>query len=194
QTITSKESEDIFRLNFAIDKYKKGQQYDVAFSIFKDLMKDQYYSNSNDESKIKIYNQATYYSALCYLYEHGVEQDKAYALDITDNLHNSEDVWDIYQELIEDDEIKLTALIKIASCYNKKIIQSESLAFKIALELYSKNKYKESYEIFSKLSSSKNDVIKFLATCFKASYYISGYNNIKKDKNHATMLLGASLK
>ncbi|CAG8798341.1 2571_t:CDS:2, partial [Racocetra fulgida] len=73
------ESDDRFRLNFAIERYKRGYQYDVAFTIFESLRKEEYYSNSNDENK-------------------------AHALDITNHLHDSKDAWDIYQELIEDDE------------------------------------------------------------------------------------------
>ncbi|CAG8767737.1 9721_t:CDS:1, partial [Racocetra persica] len=68
-------------------------------------MTDQYYSNTNNEneSKIKIYVQATYYSALCYFHGCGVKQNKDYALSITNNLKDSKAVCNIYQELIEVD-------------------------------------------------------------------------------------------
>ncbi|CAG8831544.1 25242_t:CDS:2, partial [Gigaspora margarita] len=58
-------------------------------------------------------------------------------------------------ELTEDDKKKSTALISMASCYNKKkkLIQKEEITFKISLELYSKKKYKEAFDIFSKLTS-----------------------------------------
>ncbi|CAG8820143.1 24766_t:CDS:2 [Gigaspora margarita] len=80
-------------------------------------------------------------------------------------------------ELTEDDEKKSIALISMTSCYNKekKLIQKEEIAFKISLELYSKKKYKEAFDIFFKLTSSTNDEIKFIVTCLKASYNISGY-------------------
>ncbi|CAG8483464.1 10829_t:CDS:1 [Racocetra fulgida] len=168
------------RLNSAITKYQSGN-YQEAFSDLKNLLDEIY---PQEEGLIKIYGQATYYLALCSMQG---KKDREYTLKIANHLRDNklyEDAWNIYRELTKDDEVKLIALVYMAECF-KELIHKEELAFKIALELYSKKKYKESFDIFYKLSLSKNDEIKFLATCFIASYHISGYNNIKKDKELA---------
>ncbi|CAG8840296.1 28943_t:CDS:1, partial [Racocetra persica] len=140
-----KENKDIIlRINFAIDKYNKGI-YDYAFSALNDLTKEY-------NLKPKIYRLIEYYLAFCYIHGHGVKQDKAYALRITNHLRdnkNYEDALKIYLELTKADEVTLKAL---RNCYTfKELIHNEDLVFTIALELYSKQKYKESFDFFPNL-------------------------------------------
>ncbi|CAG8647315.1 16536_t:CDS:1, partial [Racocetra fulgida] len=82
-----------------------------------------------------------------------------HALRIADQLRDNkkyEDAWNIYHELTKDDKVKLTALINMADCY-KELSHKEDIAFTTALELYSNKKYKESFDIFCKLSLSKKN-------------------------------------
>ncbi|KAF0399008.1 hypothetical protein F8M41_009791 [Gigaspora margarita] len=186
------ENFDVIVLKNAINAYKKGE-YKLALQTFKSLASKDY-SNSTDKNDMKIYGQATFYLALCYMHRHGVIQNKGYALSIANHLlinKKYNDAWNIYRELIEDEETKFTALVNMSICYNqeKKLFHNEEITFKISLELYSKKKYKEAFDIFSKLTSSTNDEIKFIVTCLKASYNISEYNNIKRDKNEAFNLI-----
>ncbi|RIB17758.1 hypothetical protein C2G38_2186448 [Gigaspora rosea] len=145
---------DDSRLTTAIKEYSQGE-YNLAFKTFKSLASEDYV-NSDNKSEIKIYASQIIYTKKKY-----------------------EDAWNIYRELTKDDETKLKALINMANCYQNYNgpVQNEDL-FKVALELYNIKKYNEAFNIFSKLTSSKNNEFKFLATCFKASYHISGYNNI----------------
>ncbi|CAG8496731.1 7124_t:CDS:1 [Dentiscutata heterogama] len=182
---------DDSRLKAAINEYNK-RKYSSAFSTFKSLASYDY-SDSFDKSEIKIYSLSTFYLALCYIHGNGVKQDKPKALSITDHLYNKgkyNDAWNIYRELTEGDEMKLTALVKMTNCYQiNEHDPKEDNFFKVALELYNKKKYKEAFNIFSKFTSSRNSEIRFLATCFKAFYHISGYNNIKRNKNNALNII-----
>ncbi|CAG8504538.1 7699_t:CDS:1, partial [Cetraspora pellucida] len=104
-----------FRINYMIKKYEKGK-HQVAFSTFNDLKNE-----PNLDSKTS--HLAKYYLALCYIHEHGVSQNKAYALRTANNFYNNnkyEDAWNIYRELTKDDEMKLKALINMAEYYMYK--------------------------------------------------------------------------
>ncbi|CAG8729922.1 293_t:CDS:1, partial [Gigaspora rosea] len=146
-------------------------------------------------SSSEIIDEAKYYIALCYIHGKGVEQDRKFALDLAKDdyhdLNKYENAWNIFSELANDDEIKLEALSIMEYYYNKGYIKTnERHIFKIALELYSKDKYKKAYDIFFKLAAnSKDKEIKFLSTCLEASYYITGYNRIEKNKNKAFELI-----
>ncbi|KAF0366336.1 hypothetical protein F8M41_013638 [Gigaspora margarita] len=110
---------DVIVLKNAINAYKK-REYKSALQTFKSLASKDY-SDSTDKNDIKIYGQATFYLALCYMNGYGVIQNKGYALSIANHY--------------------------------------------------------------------TNDEIKFIVTCLKVSYNISGYNNIKRDKNEAFNLI-----
>ncbi|CAG8762555.1 35789_t:CDS:1 [Gigaspora margarita] len=179
------------KLNTAIKDYND-KKYKQAFESFYDFVTTPR-SESRKPSNIKIIGLATYYMALCYMYGNGVEQDIERAIGVAEYLHKYkkyEDAWNIYSELAKADNIKLDALTRMANYYNNGYVKKdERLIFEIALELYSKKQYKDAYNIFLKLTNSNDSEIKLITTCIKASYYITGYNDVRKNKNKAIELI-----
>ncbi|CAG8800095.1 5600_t:CDS:2, partial [Racocetra fulgida] len=157
------------KLNIAIKDYND-KKYKQAFESFYDFVTTPR-SESKKPSDIKIIGLATYYMALY------IKQ----AIGVAEYLHKYEkyeDAWNIYSELAKADNIKLNALKRMANYYNNGYVKKdERLIFEIALELYSKKQYKDAYNIFLKLTNSNDSEIKLITTCFKASYYITGYND-----------------
>ncbi|CAG8550666.1 25452_t:CDS:2 [Dentiscutata erythropus] len=170
------------RLETAIKEYENGK-YTQAYHTFNSLA-DKGYMSSTSKKGIEIYGQSTFYLALCYKYGHGVKKDKSQALGIANHLYKKNkfnNAWNVYRELIgdyEDDEKKLKILIKMANCYQNynKLFQNEDInTFKTALELYNKKKYKEAFDIFSKLTSNGSSICHVMAVNFIRSnfnYYI----------------------
>ncbi|CAG8671329.1 15801_t:CDS:2, partial [Dentiscutata erythropus] len=132
-------------------------------------------------------------SIIIYLDMNGVEQDIKRAIDAAEYLYKYkkyEDAWNIYSELAKTDNIKLDALKQMANYYNNEHVKKdERLIFEIALELYSKKQYKDAYNIFLKLTNSNDSEIKLITIYIKASYYITGYNDVRKNKNKAIELI-----